>query len=258
MPTLRELQAGVRAALLGGEDGWVAAEVMPDGLGAAVRLQVYRNHVRTTLTAALRATFPVVARLVGDGFFAYAADGFIRRHPPAGPCLHEYGAGWPEFLAAFPPAATLPWLPDVARLEWAMNAAHHADDLAPADLDALRRLPPASLARLVLRLDPSLQLLDSPWPVDRIWAAHQPGPDPAAPVDLAAGGVRLEVRRRGDVVGLRRLDAASFALRRALQAGRPLAEAGAAALAVEPGLYLAVALSTLLQDGVIAGHAIAP
>jgi len=256
--TLRELQAGVRAALLGAEDGWVAAEVAPDGLGSAARLQVYRNHVRTTLTAALQATFSVVARLVGDGFFAYAVAVFIERHPPAGPCLHEYGEAWPEFLAAFPPAGILPWLPDVARLEWAMNAAHHAEDLPPVDLDELRRLPPQSLGRLVLRLDPSLRLLDSPWPVDRIWAANQPGADPAAPVDLAAGGVRLEVRRRGDVVGFRRLDHASFALRRALQAGWPLAAAGAAALEVEPELDLAAALSTLLQDGVIAGHAFAP
>src|SRR5438445_13075963 len=121
MPTLRELQHGVRDALLGDDACVVAAlDGAGDALAPAARVAVYRHHVLTSLTAALEATFPVVVRLVDVRFFRYAADRYVRAHPPGGPCLFEYGASVPEFLAAFPPCRHLVYLADVARLEWAM------------------------------------------------------------------------------------------------------------------------------------------
>src|SRR5437870_2320134 len=131
MSSLRELQAGVRAALLADDERGVAPDVVDDGLSASARLAVYRHHVFTSLTEALEATYPVVCRLVDRRFFGWVADQYVRVRPPAGPCLFEYGADFPEFVAAFPACAHLPWLADVARLEWAMNAALHAPD-APA------------------------------------------------------------------------------------------------------------------------------
>ena len=118
--------------MLGGDAGAAAREIEADGLAPEARLEIYRHHVLTTLTSALEATFPVVCRLVDRRFFAYAADRYLRAHPPTGPCLFEYGDSFPDFLAAFPPCRDLAYLPDVARLEWAMNAALHA-----ADVDAI-------------------------------------------------------------------------------------------------------------------------
>src|SRR5207249_4055454 len=83
----------------------------------------------------------------------------------------------------------------VARLEWAMNVALHAPDAVPLEPEALRTLPPPALARLTLRLDPSVTLLASRWPVDAMWDANQAGVDPAPTVDLDAGGAWLEIRR---------------------------------------------------------------
>src|SRR5919197_41173 len=159
MSSLRELQAGFRAALLDGDDARVAREIADDGLGAAARVAVYRHHVFTSLTAALEATYPVVCRLVDRRFFGWAADRYIRAHPPAGPCLFEYGDAFPAFLAAFEPCADLPWLADVARLEWAMTVAQHAPDASPLEPDAWRAVDPTALARLSLRFDPSVTLL---------------------------------------------------------------------------------------------------
>ena len=98
MPSLREVQRNVRRALLGrGDEEAAAVAVADDGLTAHARLEIYRHHVFTTLTAALQATFPVVCRLVDERFFAYAADQYIRQDPPSGPCLFEYGARFPRF-----------------------------------------------------------------------------------------------------------------------------------------------------------------
>src|SRR5262245_31968392 len=125
MPSLREVQARFAEGLLG-DDTVIADLVAGDGLEPRARLAVYRHHVLTTLTAALEAAFPVVCRLVDGRFFAYAADAFIRRHPPAGPCLDEYGGAFPDFLADFGPCASFRFLPDVARLEWAAHVAARA------------------------------------------------------------------------------------------------------------------------------------
>jgi hypothetical protein len=255
--TLADLQADLRAALLGGPDGPAAAAVREDGLAAGARLAIYRHHVFATLRDALTATYPVVCRLVDERFFAYAADRYLRHHPPAGPCLFEYGARFAEFLARFPPCRHLAYLPDVARLEWALNVARHAGDVVPLDSRPLQELEGSDAPRLRFTFDPSLALLASPWPIDRIWRANQPDAGDAT-VDLAAGRARLEVRRSGDEVGFRSLDPAPWAFRASLRAGRPLETAAAAALALDPGFDLAEALHALLVEGVLTAFTLAP
>jgi hypothetical protein len=101
------------------------------------------------------------------------------------------------------------------------------------------------------RLHPSVTRLSSPWPVAAIWRANQPGA-PAATLDLASGGVRLQAWRAGDEVVFRALSPADFAFRQALaRAGR--LEAGAeAALAVEPDADLAALVRRLLDEQVLA------
>ena len=256
MSSLRELQAGFHAALLAGDERGVAPDVVDDGLSASARLAVYRHHVFTSLTEALEATYPVVCRLVDRRFFGWVADQYVRVRPPAGPCLFEYGADFPEFVAAFPACAHLPWLADVARLEWAMNAALHAPDALPLEPEALRALDPAALARLTLRLDPSATLLASRWPVDAIWRANQAGADLTVTVDLDAGGASLEVRRVDDGVVLRALPPATFALRAALAAGRTLEDAVEQALDTDPAFDLAGEIRALLDERLLVdpGH----
>ena len=251
MPSLRELQEGFRRALLDGDGGHLGLEIAEDGLAAEARLAIYRHHVLTSLTDVLASTYPVVCRLVDRRFFAYAADAFVRRHPPAGPCLSEYGTALPEFQAEFPACRHLAYLADVARLEWAMNVAAHADQAIPLAPAALAEAEGARVGKLKLVFDPSLSLLSSRWPIDRIWHANQDGAD--ATVDLDAGGVCLEVRRRDDDVVFRALSAPAYAFRRALLAGSCLAVAAERALDVDEAFDLAGALGALVHDGVVTG-----
>jgi hypothetical protein len=243
MPGLRELQASFGAALLGEDEGAAASAVRADGVGATARLAVYRHHVFTSLTAVLESTYPVVTRLVDPRFFRYAAHQFIREHPPAGPCLFEYGATLPEFLARFGPSRHLTYLPDVARLEWAMNAALHAPDAPPVE-------PSALLIRAEAGLHPSVTLLASAWPVDAIWRANQPDADEAT-VSLDAGEVHLQIWRAGDQAVFRRLSAAAFAFRAALARTRRLADAATAALDADPTADLAALVRALLDEDVL-------
>ncbi|HEU4371726.1 MAG TPA: DNA-binding domain-containing protein [Methylomirabilota bacterium] len=250
MPALRELQAGVRTAILAGDERTAAAAVRPDGLGAAARLAVYRHHVFASLTAALESIYPVIARLVDPRFFRYAADRYIRAQPPASPCLFEYGASFPDFLAAFPASRRLAYLPGVARLEWAMNVALHSPDTPPVEPETLRALP-------VLALHPSLTLLVSPWPIDAIWRANQPGAVETA-VDLHAGAVRLQIWRADDEVVFRGLSPGEFAFRDALACSGRLDAGAEAALAADPDADLVALVRRLLDERVLVGPGARP
>jgi Putative DNA-binding domain len=255
MPTLRETQDLFRAALLGEPSPALVDLVECDGLDPRGRLAVYRHHVFTTLTATLEAAFPVVCRLVDRRFFAYVADAFVRQHPPGGPCLDEYGSAFPEFLAAFEACKGLPYLPDVARLEWAIHLAGQAPDVAPLDRALLGSLAPADMARLQFMPRTGLTYLVSPWPVDRIWRAHQ-GESEAMP-DLGAGRAWLEISPSQESVILRSLDPSILSFRKALAGGLTLGEAAEKIAHQDPDLDLPGSIRSFLDDRVFSSFTLA-
>jgi hypothetical protein len=250
MPTWSELQASFTRALLQ-DDAAVAGAVLGDGLVPEARVALYRHHVLTTLTEVLKVAYPVVCRLLDGRFFAYAADCYIRQQPPTGPCLFEYGASLPRFLAAFPPCRAFVYLPDVARLEWAMHAAWYAEDAVPLDRERLRDIAPDDLGCLTFVCDPAVAYVSSPWPIERIWRANQPDADPHETVHLDAGAAYLEVRRLDDDVRWRSLAIGAYAFRATLAEHQPLAEACEAALTADPDFDLATALQALFAEGLV-------
>ncbi|MGH6973460.1 MAG: DNA-binding domain-containing protein, partial [Stellaceae bacterium] len=65
MSTLLEIQRAVARSLLAPDDGAAPAYIVADGLAAEARLNIYRNTIIASLTAALRLSYPAVHRLVG-------------------------------------------------------------------------------------------------------------------------------------------------------------------------------------------------
>jgi hypothetical protein len=257
MPRLRDVQEGVRLAVLGRTRPEIIAAIQEEAGLAEARLKIHINNVHLSLTAALKANFPVVCRVVDERFFDYAAHDFIATHPPTSPCLSEYGAALPGFLERFEPARGLPYLGDLARLEWGLLEAAQAEDAPSIDTALLRRIAVADYPNLTLRLDPSMRLLRSPWPVDAIWSAHQGG-DPEGPIALHSGGASLCIRRGANGPGFETLEPAPFAFLAALLAGRRLAEAGAEGLAVDPFFDMATALRQLFAEGAVTGFSVLP
>jgi len=251
MSALHDLQRGFAAAIFGEGDETLADKVRDGRFPGARLVQIYRNNTFASLTAALEAVYPVVFRLVGEGFFRYAADTYIHAHPSTSGNLHDFGGRFAAFLAAFPPAANLPYLPDVARLEWAYHRVFHAADHPPLPLEELALVPPAQHGQLVFGLHPATRLLESDYPVLRIWQVNQP--DAAdQPVDLGEGGDRLLVFRRALDIEFKRLSAGELRLLRAFSVERSFAEASAAALEAEAQLDLAEILRQHVQLGTVA------
>ena len=258
MTALPETQALVLDALLGRSDGAAALRLLRParGVPAARRLQIYRNNLFESLTAALEAVYPVVARLVGEAFFRGLARQYIGEHPSRSGNLHAFGRELPRFIERQPVAERLPYLAGVAALEWACHEVwHEADDilLDPATLAAV---PAGVQLRLRLHLQAATRLVASPYPVLRIWQANQSDADDAS-ISLDEGGVRLLVARDGLEIEFRRLDAAEDHWLRTLADGNTLGAATAAALAVDVGFDLGATLSRHLRLGSFARWSLA-
>lgn len=137
------------------------------------RARVYRNNVVTAWADAIFKGYPAIERLVGTEFMRAAAVAFVKAHPPKDPVLALYGAGFADFLEGFEPGGQLPYLADVARLEWAWMETFFALNTAPlqaADLDGLHD---AAVSVIAPGLHPSVRLLTSKWNAWEIWTANK-------------------------------------------------------------------------------------
>jgi hypothetical protein len=190
------------AAAVAGDDG-PAGDFLPHLAGepslARRRLAIYRRAIAANRRSALYGAYPVVARLVGDGFFGEAARQFGIASPPDEADLNRYGQGFPGFLSDYPPASGLPWLADVARLEWAWHEALMAAEAPGLDFGALARVPEDAQPGIRFAFHPAVRLVRSPWPVLAIWEANQPGRDGVAdredgPDDVLVWREALHVR----------------------------------------------------------------
>lgn len=189
------------------------------------RLRPYRENVLCGLAEALEALYPVCRRLVGDEFFREAGRRFARECPSRSADLNEYGAGLAEFFAGFEPSRALAYLPDVARLEWALHRTRLAPAPAELDLESLANVPEAKRGEVAFTLAANVALLASPYPIDRIWRTNQPDYTGEDRVDLAEGEVALLVgaERFGPVI--ERLEAAEFQVLAGLERGLSLERA---------------------------------
>ena len=251
-PSLRELQTAFADSVFNQDSDSVLHHVARGRFPRKRHLQVYRNNVFASLTAALEAVFPVVARLVGEGFFNYAAHDFIRRHPPRGGNLHDFGVEFPDFLGGFEPAAQLVYLPDTARLEWACHEVYHEAADTPPPRERLTDVPSEEYPALRFSLQRGLRLIASDYPILKIWEINQPDHAGDDRVDLADGAARILVSRHELQIELLTLSAGEYALLAAFQAGSTFADACEGALAAEPDFDLTGTLQRHVRRGTLA------
>jgi len=257
MPSLRELQQHFAAAMLA-QDGTAPGFAIAGRAPAAERIGIYRNAMLANYRNALGASFPVVRRLVGAPFFNAAVDAFARAHPSVSGDLNVYGDAFGDFLDRYPHAAGLPYLADVARLEWAIDEAQRAADVVHAPdavLATLAATVPERLPMLRLKLDPTCRQVESEYPILHLWQANQPGSNDDDRVELDEGADRVVVRRGAGGVVLARVAAGDFAFLVALGAQAPFGAALDAAQRADAAFDLGAALRTHIASGIIAGVA---
>lgn len=198
MMTLAQLQQRFATAVVGRDAVALDGLLAGDPAQAAARTAVYSNNHHLGLREALAAIYPVVARLLGAECFELLARDYVGRHAkPSGNVL-DYGEHFADLVGATEALAGLPYLADVARLEWLRHEVGRAADSDPGrslSLDSLAALDDAALTQLRLQRVPAARLYRSRYPVLQIWQSNQDA-EPA-PLTLDEGGVKCLVRRAG-------------------------------------------------------------
>jgi len=193
------------------------------------RLGIYRNNVRVGLKSYLADVYPAIKALVGDDFFNAFCQNHIETTPPTSGNLHDYGDALASALARHSALANLPYLADVAHLEWAYHRAYYA----PSGLPLAMPEDPNLLLGAQSGLAPSVSLLESPYPIDELWRQSLPDFQGPFSVQLEDGPSSLLVLRARSGVKVQRLDAAAMQFLRAIESGRTFGSAIESAMSRE-------------------------
>ncbi len=222
MPPLRDIQEAFHAAIFQNDTRLNNQITERNGLSGETRLNIYRSSILGIQTDALAAVYPVIQRLVGEQFFRAVGRDYLRKHPSPSGDLHELGAQMPGFLARLAAVSELPYLSDVARLEWAWHRVFHAANDTNLDLQALANIPADEQAEINFSLRNGARLLESDYPVHRIWEINQEEYTDNETVDLAEGGVHLLIWRNGFELRIDPLEEAESQLLHGIKEGLPL------------------------------------
>ena len=216
------------------------------------RMAIYRANMVAAAEKALVSAYPVIRQVVGDEFFHGLAREYQRGTPSTCGDLNEFGATFEAFLAAFEHVQHLPYLPDLARLEWAVHLAYGAADAPDWDAASLGTVAPEQQAEIRFHWAAGTAIVVSSHPIVRIWTIHQSGYDGEFSVVWDRADTAL-VSRNGFVVTVDARDPADAAFIAASLAGAPLGDAAAAALADHPSFDLGALLGRAIPARLICG-----
>lgn len=214
------------------------------------RLGVYADAYFWRLHGVLRDDYPKVAAVLGPDALETLARDYLAAHPSDNPSARHFGRHLAAFLDGR--ADVAPFLPDLARLEWARVDAFDAPDARALTLADLRTTAPEDWPGLRFVAQPSLIVLRSAWPIHAVWAS--PEGTPFTPAETV-----VRVWRAPDWRVLHGpMDAAEERALGALTAGEPFAVLCETFAYLEPeaaARETAALLARWVEDGLLAGVA---
>jgi Putative DNA-binding domain len=251
VPSLAETQLRMRRAVVNGDTASVVP-LLVGGCDPERRLAIHQRHYRSSLTTAIRTKFAATAWLLGTPFLDEAANEFIREHPPATPCIAEYGEEFPRFISTRPGAAHLPYLHSFAELEWHLGQVAISADRLALTRETFSTFEIGILMDTGLLLRAGLRYLSASWPVDDLMKLYLTDTAPSQ-YRLAPEDVWLEVRGACGAFEINRVNAAEFIFRRAILEGQSLGDAAENAIDANAEFDVGRAFAALIESGDIIG-----
>lgn len=155
------------------KDNAIEDAIVTSNISNAMRINIYRNAIIGNLINALKDSYPVVFDLLGEAYFRQAAKVYIKQYPSQSGDLNQYGEYFADFLQTLPDIQNFNYVVDIARLEWLMLQAFHAQNAAQFDFQKLAKIPAEQYSQLHFNLIPSCYLLPSNYNILTIWQAHK-------------------------------------------------------------------------------------
>lgn len=209
------------------------------------RLAIYKNNVYASLLSVMSDLYPAVVKTVGNDFFNAIARVYLSQHPPRSANLILLGHDFPGFLETFAPTESLPYLPDVARIDLACHQAYHAKDAEPLSARDFAGLDINVLSGCRLDIHPSARLINSRFACFSIWNLSG---DTQSEVN-ADNPESVLVIRPGMEVNTYSLTSGSYQFVRGLLSGDTLEQALNAGIQSEESFNPAAAIQFLIQSG---------
>jgi len=195
-------------------------------LGPQARIDIYAQMYCARLLEVLHEDFPRVAAILGCERFDAIVRAYLACHPSTQPSLRHLGHRFAAFLDTREEVRVLPFLSDLARLEWARLEVFDAPEGKLLRIEELQRLAPDEWPGLRFHLIPAFQMLQSDWPVQEIWAAAEE--ETPQHERLCRETTDLRVWREGFAVYHAKIDAAEQKALDCIGAGEPFATVCAA------------------------------
>jgi hypothetical protein len=232
-----------------GRDGRANADVAKqiikpnDRLSSFERLEIYNRQYWFRVLDGFSDDFPGLRAILGDRKFDAVAKAYLTDCPSQSFTMRDLGSRLEWWLRKHPRYAgdRLQLALDMVRLEWAEIEAFDSASAAPLTAKSLAGTDPA---KLQLRLQPYICLLDLRYPVDDLllaikhdaetnvasnaMAERQRRKKVSAVARLKPVPVYLAIHRLENTVYFRRLEREEFAILSALQKGKTLERAIAA------------------------------
>lgn len=223
MPSLRDVQVRSRRAFVEGDFDAIGGLLAAGAIPRTTQVSVYQNNARETFRKALLATYPVLAKLVGDSCFAGLAARYVREHPSTDGDLQHFGDEFPGFLDGIYSTTNYRYLPDVASLELACEQVLLEPESDPVDPRTLSGMSAGALPRMRMIPAPATRLHASNYPTLDIWRMNTCADD-GSTLSVNSRPSRVLVMRKGGDAVLQELEAVEFLVADHLFQGLTLAE----------------------------------
>jgi hypothetical protein len=222
-------------------------------LSAEEGLAVYRDMYEARVYSSLADDYPVIHSMLGNEDFAFLVRHYIQAFPSRSFTLEHLGNHFPDFLETREfPASRMPYLPELAWLEHAVNQAFHAPEFAVLQAQDFDLACFDDYLDHRLSLSPSVSLLEMQYNVNRIYSLHESGIEFTL-ADIVQQSSFLMVLKRHDEIWRYELNPISYLFLKSIQDGKTLGESIDKVLLENPDPFeieqLFEAFSQWLEDG---------
>lgn len=187
------------------------------------RLSIYGDGYFGRIIEVLGANYSSVKNVVGSHPFEHLARAYLVKYPSRFKSIDDVGADLAVFLKRSPLTKKLPFLPELALLEWSAHQSFFANDLPLLNPKELNGISEKKWGKAVMTLDPSVRIHKVNWPVDELWRLD--GKWDKRRKFKKEKRLVLVFRRPDKLVRMRSLSVAQFELLDHLKKGRMLGQA---------------------------------
>ncbi|TWX66721.1 DUF2063 domain-containing protein [Colwellia demingiae] len=259
MTKLAELQTNFIRDCLSGqltpENTLMANDLDTQLISAQGLMSIYQNSAIANITNSLSLSYPVIEKLVGKDFFQVMCEQYIVKHWPTSGNMDDYGESFSSFLAEFEQVRHLSYLEDVAQLEWRFHQSSLANDNSYFDWARLAEV--ASSETITFLLSPSLSIMSSTMPVDKIWLMNQV--NTPENIELSLDGdsdTFIVLFRQGLKTEMMTVVASEFAFLQSIENGHDFEAAIESAQTVDANMSIDHCLKKYIELGVICGFSV--